>query len=163
MRLDPQTLAHIRAVADEARAIDAEDDVLLVDTIEGETDALEMMDGLIDAAQHAVSLEAAARERAQRLGERARRLADQGKTYRRALLMLLEAMDLKRVVRPGATLSVSAGRTSLEVVDPAEVPSQLRKPGEPDKAAIKRLVEAGEDVPGARLVEGPATLSVRIA
>ncbi len=163
MRLDPATLAELRALAAEVRALAGEDDVATADTIEGASEAMEMLDGLIDAAQHAAALEAMVRERAQRLTERARRFAEQGKGYRRAMLALMEAMTLRKVVRPGATLSLKAGGVSLEITDPAAVPTQLRKPGDPDKAAIRAHLEAGEAVPGARLVRADDTISMRTA
>lgn len=163
MNLDPTILAHIRAVAAEVRALAGDDDTAQADTIEGATEAMELLDALIEASQHVASLEAAARERAQRLAERARRLAEQDRGYRRAMASLLAAMDLKRVVRPCATLSVSPGKLSVRIDSPADVPSQLRKPGEPDKAAIKAQLEAGVDVPGASLVRGDETLTMRTA
>lgn len=163
MVLDPIALARIRDAAAEIRALAGDDEVAYMDTLEGETDAVELLDALIEAAQHVAALEAATREQAQRLGERARRFADQGKGYRHTMRLILSAMDMRKVVRPGATLSVTAGRASVEIHDPASVPSQLRKPGEPDKAAISKQLEQGEDVPGCRIVVGEETLTLRTA
>lgn len=163
MNLPPATLASIRALAAEIRDGAGEDDDATADTFEAASDAMEMLDALIDASQHVTALEGATREQAQRLTERARRFAEQSKGYRRAMHTLLEAMTLRKVVRPGATLSLKAGSLSVAIDNPADIPSQLRKPGDPDKAAIKAQLEAGEDVPGARLVRGEDTISMRVA
>ena len=163
MTIAPATLASIRALAAEVRELAGDDDIAVADTIEGASEAMEMLDALIDAAQHAAALEAATREQAQRLGERARRFADQGRGYRRAMRELLSAMDLRKVVRPGATLSIKAGGVSVVIDNPDDIPTQLRRPGEPDKAAIKAQLEAGETVPGARLARGDETISMRTA
>lgn len=161
MMLDPAVLARIREIARDVRAQAGDDDTAQADTLEGATDAMELLDALIEASQHAASLEAAARERAQRITERARRMAEQDKGYRRAMACLLDAMDLKRVVRPCATLSIKPGSLSVRIDSPADIPTQLRKPGEPDKAAIKAQIEAGVEVPGASLERGAATISMR--
>lgn len=163
MMLDPVTLARIRGLAAEIRAMAGDDDAAQADTLEGETNAFEVLDGLIDAAQQASAMGDATRERAQRLTLRARRFDEQERGYRKAMLALMEAMDLKRAVRPGATLSRKAGGLSVEIADKDAVPTQLRKPGEPDKAAIKAHLEAGEGVPGCRLVRGEDTISMRTA
>ena len=54
----------------------------------------------------------------------------------------------------------------VDITDPATIPSQLhtvKTTTTPDTAAIKRLLEAGEDVPGAMLVRGGDTLTIRSA
>ena len=54
----------------------------------------------------------------------------------------------------------------LDITDPATIPSQLhtvKTTTTPDTAAIKRLLEAGEDVPGAHLVRGGDSLTIRSA
>jgi hypothetical protein len=163
MNLPPDALAAIRDAADAARDVDADDEELLRDMLEGCSDAFEILDRLIAAAQGDAALEAAARELAQRQTQRARRFAERVAGYRGAIRLVLDAMGVRKAERPGATVSVSAGRVSVEVFAPADVPSQLRKPGEPDKAAIKAALEAGEDIPGARLVKGADTISMRVS
>ena len=109
MTIHPATLAAIRADALAIREATGDDDVAQADTLEAATDAMEMLDALVEAAQHADALSAATRERAQRLGERGRAFAERAKGYRRGALALLRAMDLPKVVRPGATLSIRSG------------------------------------------------------
>jgi hypothetical protein len=51
----------------------------------------------------------------------------------------------------------------VEVINADEVPSQLCKTTvTPDKAAIKKQLEAGEAVPGAALVMGAPSISIRV-
>ena len=73
-------------------------------------------------------------------------------------------------VRPAATASknpvVVGPHVRYEPTDPDAIPSQLhtvKTTTAPDMAAIKRLLEGGEDVPGAQLVRGGDTLTIRSA
>jgi hypothetical protein len=55
---------------------------------------------------------------------------------------------------------------SVRIDDDAAIPSQLltvKTTTAPDKAAIKRQIEAGEHVPGAALVRGDDIVTVRVA
>lgn len=163
MLIDAATLGRLQAIASDIREMAGEDERAYLDTLDGETDVLDLLDDWIARSQHVAALEAATREQAQRLGERARRFAEQGRASRRAILLLLHAIGERKLVRPGATLSVKSGSVSVEITDPAAVPTQLRKPGEPDKAAIRAQLEAGEDVPGCRIVTGEETISMRVS
>ena len=60
------------------------------------------------------------------------------------------------------TVSRTTGRLSLQITDEASIPSQLTVTTvSPDKAAIKAQLEAGEAVPGAALVRGEDSVTVR--
>jgi hypothetical protein len=160
--IDANTIA---AVADMIRGVcDDLDDATLFDTLDGETDAGEIMDALIAEAQHAEAMDAAIGEQAKALAARRARYAARHKAARQAMLTILKAADVRKVERPGATVSQLAGRVRAVVDDVNDVPTQLcvieRKA---DTAAIKKALQAGEDVPGAHLETGPDSVSMRVA
>jgi hypothetical protein len=163
MRLDP---AHIARIADDLRALlgDDYDDQTFLDTLDGETDALEIAERLIAAMREAEAMSAAAKAQADALAARASRFAAAGAAHKAQLGPLLDAIGTRKLVLPAATVSRLAGRASVRIDAPDDVPTQLcRIRREPDKAAIKAALEAGEAVPGARLENGPDTVSVRVA
>lgn len=163
MRLDAAALARIREATAEVRAVLGEDDDerAVVDTVDSLTDAGDMLDALIRLSHEDAALEAAIRELAQRYGARARRIGERQATWRRLMRLVMGAMGVRTAERPGATLTVKPGSVSVRIVNAADVPTQLRKPGEPDKQAIRAQLEAGVDVPGAALERGEETLMVR--
>jgi hypothetical protein len=139
------------------------DDDTFLDTLDGETDAVEIADRLIASMQGDEALAAAAKEQADALAARSKRLGDRARAKKRTLLAVMDAMGVRKLERPAATLSRRAGGVSLVITDEAAIPSQLtRTRVEPDKAAIKKQLQAGEDVPGAALAQGDDTISVRV-
>jgi hypothetical protein len=161
-RFDPRL---IEAIAAELRDMlgDDFDEATFFDTLDGETNALDVADKLIAGMQDADALAAAAKAQADALTSRARRLSDRSAAFKGRMLTLLDAIGAKKLERPAATISRRSGSVSVEIVAPDDVPRQLcRVSYAPDKTAIKRLLEAGEDVPGARLERGADGVTVRV-
>jgi len=153
----------IERVAENLRAEIGDDDAdAFLDTLDGETDAVEIADSLIAALHHDEALAAAAKEQSDALARRSRRLGDRARAKKRTLLSVLDAMGVRKLERPAATVSRRATVPSAYITDAAAIPSQLtRTRTEPDKVEILRQLRAGENVPGAELVQGPDTISVR--
>jgi hypothetical protein len=83
--------------------------------------------------------------------------------HRAAQKLVMEAIGLRKIERPLATLSMRNGPASVSIYDAEAVPTQLcRITRSPDKTAIRAQIEAGEAVPGAELTPGKGTLSVRV-
>lgn len=136
------------------------------DTLDGETDALDIADRIIAKMQDDAALAAAAKAQADALAARAKRLSARDKAHKAALLTLLDATRQKRLERPAATVSRRSGAVSVRIVSEADIPSQLtttKTITSPDKAAIKKAIEAGETIPGAELERGPDGVTVRVA
>lgn len=159
MRLDFNLTEAIAQVRDMCAGND--EDVFL-DTLEAATDALELIDALAQSIGDDDVTVVAIKDRESELATRRKRIEARAHSKRMAILSLLKTMDVKKLERPLVTLSVTSGRVKVDVTNPADIPSQLRKPGEPDKTAIKKQIEAGETVPGAELVRGEDSLSMRI-
>ena len=163
MRVDLTTIRrwaeHIAGECEDGSA-----DAAFLDTLDGETDALDVADALIDAIQSDEALAAGIEDRILILRARRERIKERASRTKSVAVELLDAIGVKKLERPAATISRREGSVSTVIDAPDEVPSQLmreRVTREPDKTAIKKQIEAGEHVPGARLERGPATLSVR--
>lgn len=132
-------------------------------TLDGETDAEEIIDHLLASMQDDQSLAAAIKEQTADLTARQRRISARADAKKKTLKLILDATGQKKVERPRATVFKLAGRVSVNITDEASIPSQLcvvKK--SPDKTAIKRQLDVGEAVPGAELVRGEDTVSVRV-
>lgn len=139
------------------------DDETFLDTLDGETDAAEIADRLIAATLDAEAMADAMRGQEAELKARRQRYDARGEAYRRQMMLLLNAIGEKKVERPRATISRRAGVASVQITDEAAIPSQLCKViSAPDKAAIKTQLMAGETVPGAQIVAGDDSISLRV-
>ena len=133
------------------------------DTLDGETDALDIADRLIASMQDDAALADAAKAHASEIAARAKRISDRAGVKKKALMQILDATGEKKLERPLATISKRAGSLSVHITDEASIPSQLTKTTvSPDKTEIKKQLQAGEIVPGAELVRGEETVSVRV-
>lgn len=154
----------IEAMA-EALAPYKDDEETYLDTLDGETDLLDILDTEIEAMQADEAKAAAVRARIADLKTRADRLEMRGEAHKGNVGKILAAAGLKKAERPLATVSLRPGSVSVHIVDEAEIPTQLMREKVtrvPDKGAIKAQIEAGETVPGAELVRGEETVSVRV-
>lgn len=160
-------LATIRRMADLiADSDDRDSEAGFLDTLEGETDAMELADWLIAAVLSDEALAEAAKVQEAALRDRRGRIEARAASKRRAALDLLDAIGVRKLERPRATLSRLAGRVRVEITDEASLPSQLctvKTVATPDKGAIKAHLEAGETVPGAQLTRGADSISLRVA
>ncbi|AXC50032.1 hypothetical protein DRW48_10320 [Paracoccus suum] len=158
-------LDHIRRwSAQIAETDDPETEAGYLDTLDGETDALDIADRLIRSVLRDETMSEAASVEAKQLQARAKRYADRAARGRQVIGELLDAMQVRKIERPRATVSRTAGRTHADIVDPDAVPTQLCQiKRQPDATAIRKALEAGEDVPGAVLARGSDSISMRVA
>ena len=134
------------------------------DTLDGETDALDMIDTLLRDRQEARALSVAIKAEGDALALRRKRMEARSSAAEKALLMILDATGERKVTRPLATVSRRTGVLAVEITDEASLPSQLCKTVViPDRMAIKAQLQAGETVPGAALVRGEDGVTVRVA
>jgi hypothetical protein len=144
----------------------ADDEDLILDTLEGETDAMEAVSRLLRwmnerqaTAQSLKTLEAD-------YAARRKRYEEAVKSARGALARFMDETGLTKIERPEATLSMRQGSPSVIYpvdLDPETLPEKFRRwTCEADKAAIKEAMMAGEDVPGLVLSNGGTSLAVRV-
>lgn len=159
------SFALIEMVANSLRDMLGEDfeaDVFM-DTLDGETDAMDILGRLILDREEAKAHEAAAKAAAATFSGRAERMVMRQKAIAKTMGRLLDAIGERKVSHPLGTVSRSNGVLSVEITDEASVPSQLCKTiKSPDKAAIRAALDAGESIPGAELRRGEPGVVVRV-
>lgn len=153
----------IKDIADTIRALLGEDydDDTFLDTLDGETDAMDMLGHLICQRVEDQEMAKAMKEVAATYTARAKRFEARADACKTGIGKLLDAMDMAKVAHPLGTVSRTKARVSLTITDPDAIPSQLCK-RVPDNAAVKAQLEAGETVPGAELTTGAPGLTVRV-
>ena len=189
-QLDPIKAARAAlAVRESIAAVATDDDELLTDMIEGETDLFEIIDRLIARRAENMALAAGAAQHIETMRgrrERFERLAEQDRTLITQAMLIA---DLPSVRRPVATLSLSARAAKLVIDDEAAIPSGFWKAGDPrlDRSALAEAVKASAaaraeaivalpedprarveaianlppEIPGAHLEAAPPSLTIR--
>ena len=159
MRIDVE---NIRRWADEIRPM-TDDDETFLDTLDGQTDAVEILDRLVMQRAFAQSAHSAAKDTAALFTARAQRQAERLDRITRILGEIMDAIGSEKVTLPIATVTRTKPRSKVEILDESEIPSQLmRVRASPDLTAIKAQLDAGENVPGAIITQGYPGISVRI-
>lgn len=150
-------------MSDNIRAMVGDDEDCFLDTLDGETDAMDVLGKLIQERQEIQANEAAVKNLAKTYQERAARLNAKADAISQTIGHLLDAIGSKKVAHPLATVSRTKARQSVVVTNPEEIPTQLTKvKRSPDLAAIKEQLEAGEFVPGAEIKLGNPGVTVRV-
>ena len=160
MRLDKEII-NAEAIA---RMIDAGDDLqLLVDNIEGETQLFECLDAIhMSMLEDDAGIEGIEVVIGKLKARQVAAVARQQKK-RDAIFKALTRLNIPSVKRPSATFSIRKGVEKLEIVNEADIPTQFYKPNPIlQRAALTKALKEGETVPGATLVIGPQTLSIRV-
>lgn len=139
-----------------------DDSDLRLDSLSGETPLPELMSKLVRLRQERLAQINGLDAYLEELGLRRARLVRGAEGLKGLMLRLMSTARLPSLVLPEATIGVSKGRNTVSIVDLEALPqgyfSTVRQA---DKAAIKQALEAGQDVPGAALVTGENTLTVR--
>ncbi len=141
----------------------AEDDVLLLDTIEGVTDLFEIAAKAVGIRADAETMVDAIKARISDLEGRKARYARQSDAMRKLIKGLMDAAGQTKLTLPEATLSIAKGREKIVVDDVNELVQGFFKTERiADKEAIKAALDAGETIPGAHKETGPESLVVRV-
>ena len=155
----------ISAIAAELAPYRDDEDAYL-DTLDGETDVLDILDAEIAGLRDDEALAEAIKTQETELRARRSRIEMRAKAHKRNLRLLLSHAGLKKAERPVATVSLRPGSMSVRIVNETDIPTQLmreRITRSPDMIAIKAQIEAGVDVPGAEMTRGEDTISVRVS
>ena len=158
----PLDLISIAAIRETVMAIDPDDDDLLLGMIEGETDAGELLDELLEMEAAAKAHVTANKERMGQLAERNARLARKAEALRAGMHKLLDAAGLRKMERAAATVGIRAVPPKVLGDSLTGLPEWLVKTTyAPDKAAIKQELQQGNAVTGWNMSNGGETLSIR--
>jgi len=131
---------------------DDEDYGLLISTVEGESDILEVLDRVVEHAVADSKLAELARLRARRIEARADRARD-------IATRIVEALAISPLERPVYTASLSFPRKPM-VTNADELPKEYIRESA-DMIAIGKALRAGETIPGAELRNPQAQITIR--
>lgn len=183
--LDPTRAAKAAAGLLAALSADLEgDQQLIADTVEGETDLFEVIDGVLARIREAeigvVGIKAIEKD----LAERRKRFEDGQKRDRALLEQAMTIAGLTTIARPTATLSLSQRPPALVVVEESEIPADYWRTGDPvldrkaltealreraehlaappdDPALLEAFHAAYPPIPGVTLSNGAPSLTIR--
>ena len=152
----------IRRMSDNIRAMCGDDQDTFLDTLDGETDAMDILGTLIKERNEVLGNEAALKELAKQYKERADKMNAKADAIAQTMGHLLDAMGERKVQHPFATVSRTKPRARVVIEDEHQIPTQLMKVKKsPDLTAIKAQMDAGEYVPGAAIALGNEGVTVR--
>lgn len=166
--MNPALVTHLTATITALRESLGEhdgDEVLRADMLEGETDANEILRKLVKARSiakaDAVGASEAMKAITSRYSGREEAAKKRMASHSKMILSVMEAVGERSKKLPEGTISITDGKPSLVLADHFEPPQGYQKiKVEPDKAAIKAALEAGETMPGAELVIGEPIVRV---
>ena len=157
-----------REIADLAKSIReacGEDDTAFVDTLDGETSAIDAARAVVRWIDVQEANSEAMKQLAKGYQARAKVLEERGDGARRALLRFMQEIGERTLPLPEATLSVRQGQRSLVGdAEPLTLPGEFVKvKHEIDRTAIKRHLENGGSLQGFALSNGAPSLAIRRA
>jgi len=139
-----------------------EDESLRLDTLEGETDMFAIIAKALNERFEAEGMATAIKERASDLYARQKRFERKADAMKKLIKALMDAADQDKITLPEATLSVTAPRTTVNVIDADQLPQgYFRIERIADKKAIGEALKAGNAIPGAELALGEEGLTIR--
>lgn len=139
----------------------SEDLELLAGTIEGETDFDALLDAILEQFLDRVTMREAATRRKETIEERVARFDKAAELFKGLAFDLMKSADKTMVRRPVATLVVSKGRDKLVLDDDFNAQGYMRVKAEPMRADILAALQAGDQIPGARIEKSEPSLSIR--
>jgi hypothetical protein len=158
IRIEASLAARLR---DQMEAYGDED--LTLDMIEGETRLIDMIDALMSARAEDAAMAQALKAHQDDLAARKKRFEARADARKKLAQIALTEAGIRKLERPAYTASLSATPASVVITDDSALPDELcRIKREPDKTAIKKALQAGDEVRGASLSNGGETLTIRV-
>lgn len=156
-----RVLTAIRACLEVHHETLQDPDLMLV-LAEGQTDLLEVIDLMLEADLNDEALISGLKTQKDTLAVRLHRLKERRESRRSILEQALLLLERKTLERGIATLTLSNRPPALVVEEEAQIPARFfdMRPVL-NKRLAKEALEAGQEVPGARLSHGLVTLTVR--
>ena len=139
-----------------------DDEELLADTLDGETEIKPVVNRLLGKVLNDEALIEGIADSVRVLNDRKKRFERRINFNRELVKHILENSGLKKLEVPLGTASIRATPPSVLVLDDTIIPDEyLRIKKEVNKSAIKAALENGKAIDGAVLSNGGSTLSVR--
>ena len=158
MRLDT---AQIQATVDYIKAHHPDDDTLLTDMLEGETDLFDMVNKLLDAEEREVGVTAALDGQIDDRKARKARSKARKDAARKGISYLMEIAEQSKITLPEATLSLRKIAPKRIVIEPLAVPEEYQITTTTYKPDLKKLKEAEGEIDGTTFDNGGVSLTIR--
>lgn len=155
------------AAAELIRALgeDAEDETLVHDAVEGETDFFEAVDRALAEIGECEIVAAGIADMQKRLSDRLTRTNNRAEKLRGLIDQAFQMAEIKSHKFATATITTKAIPRKLIITDESQIPTRFFKP-QPPKLDRKELLDAlksGEAIPGADMSNGGTTIQIRRA
>ena len=153
----------IRRKADQIRELCGDDQDTFLDTLDGETDAMDILGGLLTLREEEKQKEKMNKELAATYKQRAERSNNKQDATNIVIMQLLDAMNEKKIQHAFGTVTITKPKQKVLITDEKQIPTQLLTvKTSPDLTAIKKQLDQGEFVPGCEIQLGNRSISVRI-
>jgi hypothetical protein len=140
----------------------ADDEILLADSLEGQTDLFEFLREIERKRRTASTLAEAVAIEIKDLRERRDRFMRRDEALRAMLFNVLQWAELKKAELPEATISIRTGSQKVIIEDENTIPDEYcRIIREPDKVKIKAALSEFKSVAGASLSNAEPVLAIR--
>lgn len=141
----------------------AHDAEALQDTLDGVTDAQDLIAKLVRQSLETDALATGLSILVQDYSTRVDRMAAKAAALKNAAFKIMQAIGERSIKRPEFTLTVSPTKPAVQIIDAEAIPEPfIRVKREPNKAAIAAALQAGHNVAGASLSNGGEHLTVRV-
>lgn len=162
MRMD-LTLIQVEAIRNHLADQFEDDERLLLDTLEGETDAFELVKRLLDGIERDEGDAAALTEQMASRKARRDRCEARIEARREAIMALMQCAKLDKLPLAEATVSLRTLPAKIVVNDPASVPEEYTKANpKPDLEKIKAAFSPANDTLPNWLRVEPARPSITV-
>ena len=139
-----------------------EDQSLRADMLEGSTQINDVILRALDHMSEADMMVNAIADRCAQQQDRQKRYQNRSDAMRGLIKGLMIHANLKSLPLPEATLTLSKGRETVNIVNADELPQgYVKTVRQPDNKAIGDALKLGEEIPGAELQTGKPGLTVR--
>ena len=156
-------LSAAEILIEQVKAISEEGDTLLADTVEGQTNILELIAAVDSSILDDDTYVAGIKLAVEKLNARKARIEGRAEMKRAVLANALDLIGKRSFETPTGTISLRDKPITAIVTDEASVPARFWKAQAPtlDKAALNAAIRAKEDVPGATISNPGFSLSIR--
>lgn len=135
------------ALIDFLKTVDEDDDDLVQDSVEGETEFLEVIDRALEQIAEAEMMATAIKEREATLAQRRKRFEDKAAFLRSCIQMAMAQANGDRdlpfsLMTPSATVTLREGKAKVIITDEAKLPAKFWRTPDPvvDKTKLNEYV-----------------------
>ena len=139
------------------------DDETLEDTLEGLTELTDMIAAVLRSHLQDLALIRGLKGRIAEMQARVGRFERRAEKKRQLATSVMEQAEIRKISEADFTASLRRGSPSLLIVDDGRIPMEFWKPqpAKLDRQKLLAMLKAGQEVPGAVLVEAGCLLVVR--